>query len=74
MRLEAKEMNETFNERYTPPIKFGCHISQKMTAKNALKRQTQNTLISTQQTHFFVLLSVHAKGKTDPTNYGELIN
>ena len=63
MRLEAKEMNETFNERYTPPIKFGCHISQNMTAKNALKRQTQNTLISTQQTHFFVLLSVHAKGK-----------
>ena len=38
MGLEA--MNETFNERYTPPIKFGCHISQKMTAKNALKRQT----------------------------------
>ena len=35
MRLEAKEMNETFNERYTPPSKFGCHISQKMTAKNA---------------------------------------
>ena len=37
MRLEAKmnEMNETFNERYTPPIQFGCHISQKMTAKNA---------------------------------------
>ena len=33
MRLEA--MNETFTERYTPPIKFGCHISQKMTAKNA---------------------------------------
>ena len=31
MRLEA--MNEMFNERYTPPIKFGCHISQKMTAK-----------------------------------------
>ena len=54
MGLEAKEMNETFNERYTPPIKFGCHISQKMTAKNALKRQTQNTLISTQQTHFFL--------------------
>ena len=55
MRLEAmNEMNETFNERYTPPIKFGCHISQKMTAKNALKGQTQNTLISTQQTHFFV--------------------
>ena len=36
MRLEA--MNETFTERYTPPIKFGCHISQKMTAKNALKQ------------------------------------
>ena len=36
MRLEAmNEMNEMFNERYTPPIKFGCHISQKMTAKNA---------------------------------------
>ena len=38
MKPEAKEMNEmneTFNERYTPPIKFGCHISQKMTAKNA---------------------------------------
>ena len=33
--LRQKEMNETFNERYTPPIKFGCHISQKMTAKNA---------------------------------------
>ena len=33
MRLEA--MNETFTERYTPPIKFGCHIPQKMTAKNA---------------------------------------
>ena len=47
MGLEAmNEMNEMFNERYTPPIKFGCHISQKMTAKNALKRQTQNTLIS----------------------------
>ena len=29
------EMNETFNERYTSPIKFGCHIIQKMTAKNA---------------------------------------
>ena len=28
-------MNEMFNEHYTPPIKFGCHISQKMTAKNA---------------------------------------
>ena len=37
MKLEAKNegMNETFNECYTPPIKFGCHISQKMTAKNA---------------------------------------
>ena len=36
MRLEANEgMNEMFNEHYTPPIKFGCHISQKMTAKNA---------------------------------------
>ena len=34
MRLEAK-MNEMFTERYTPRIKFGCHISQKMTAKNA---------------------------------------
>ena len=32
---EMNEMNETFNERYTPPIKFGCHISQKMMAKNA---------------------------------------
>ena len=29
------KMNETFNECYTPPIKFGCHISQKMMAKNA---------------------------------------
>ena len=38
MRHELKmEMNKTFNERYTPPIKFGCHISQKMTAKNAYK-------------------------------------
>ena len=67
-------MNEMFNERYTPPIKFGCHISQKMTAKNALKGQTQNTLISTQQTYFFVLLSVHAKGKTDTTSYSVLMN
>ena len=33
--MSLKEMNETFNERYTPPIKFGCHISKKMTAKNA---------------------------------------
>ena len=32
-------MNEMFNERYTPPIKFECYISQKMTAKNALKGQ-----------------------------------
>ena len=30
-------MNETFNERYTPPIKFGCHISKKLMAKNAKK-------------------------------------
>ena len=74
MRLEAKRMNETFNERYTPPIKFGYHISQKMMAKNALKGQAQNTLISTRQTHFFVLSSVHAKGKTDSTSYGVLIN
>ena len=28
-------MNEMFNERYTTPIKFGSHIFQKMTAKNA---------------------------------------
>ena len=36
MSLKNKrKMNETFNERYTPPIKFGCHISKKMTAKNA---------------------------------------
>ena len=35
MKPEAKKMNETFNEHYTPPIKFGCHISQKMMAKNA---------------------------------------
>ena len=34
MRLN-EGMNETFNECYTPPIKFGWHISQKMTAKNA---------------------------------------
>ena len=34
-----KEMNEMFNECYTPPIKFGCNISKKMTAKNALKGQ-----------------------------------
>ena len=40
MRHELK-MNEMFNERYTPPIKFGCHISQKMTAKNALKKRTK---------------------------------
>ena len=36
MKPEAKKrINETFNERYTPPIEFGCHISQKMRAKNA---------------------------------------
>ena len=34
MRHEL-EMNETFNECYTPPIQFGYHISQKMTVKNA---------------------------------------
>ena len=39
-----------FNECYTPPIKLGCHISQKMTAKNAYKGQKHNTQISTQQT------------------------
>ena len=38
-----KEMNETFNERYTPPIKFGCHISKKMTTKNALKKDKNKT-------------------------------
>ena len=69
MKPEANEgMNKMFNERYTPPIKFGCHISQKMTAKNALNRTKKNTLISTQQTPFFVLLSVHAEGKTDSTS------
>ena len=59
-------MNETFNEHYTPPIKFGCHISQKMTAKNALKGQTQNTLISTQQTHFFFLYCCQYMPKARP--------
>ena len=34
MRHKLK-MNKTFNERYTPPIKFGRHISQEMTAENA---------------------------------------
>ena len=38
--------------------------------QKCLKRTKINTLISTQQTPFFVLLSVHAKGKTDSTNYG----
>ena len=28
-------MNETFNERYTPPIKFGCHF-HKMTKMSIL--------------------------------------
>ena len=35
MKPEAKTNERSFNERYTPPIKFRCHISQKMTAKNA---------------------------------------
>ena len=30
-------MNEMFNQCYIPPIKFGCHISKKMMAKNAKK-------------------------------------
>ena len=39
--------------------------------QKCLKRdKNKNTLISTQQTPFFVLLSVHAEGKTDSTNYG----
>ena len=43
MRHELKmEMNEIFNEHYTPPIKFGCHISQKMTAK-MLKKDENKT-------------------------------
>ena len=42
MRHKLK-MNETFNERYTPPIKFGCHISQKMTAKNAKRTKIKHT-------------------------------
>ena len=41
MRHKLK-MNETFNERYTPPIKFGCHISQKMRAKNAFKKRDKS--------------------------------
>ena len=36
------EMNEMFNERYTPPIKFGGHISRKMTAKKCFKKKGQN--------------------------------
>ena len=36
--------------------------------------QKENTLISTQQTHFFVSLSVHTEGKTDSTSYSVLIN
>ena len=63
------EMNETFNERYTPPIKFGCHISKKDDGQKCLKRTKKNTLISTQQILFFVLSSVHAEGKTDSTTY-----
>ena len=47
-------MNETFNERYTPPIKFGCHISKKNDGQKCLKRTKNKTLISTQQTLFFL--------------------
>ena len=36
--------------------------------------QNKYTLVSTQQTHFFVLLLVHAKGKTDSTSHSVLIN
>ena len=44
MKPEAKKMNEMFNEGYTPPIKFGCHIPKKMTAKKCLKRtKTKHT-------------------------------
>ena len=39
-----------------------------------LKKDKNKTLISTQQTPFFALLSVHAKGKTDSTNYGVPLN
>ena len=39
-----------------PLLSLGVIFPQKMTAKNALKRQTQNTLISTQQTHFFCIV------------------
>ena len=39
MKPETKEkMNEMFNERYTPPIKFGCHISQKNDGQKCFKR------------------------------------
>ena len=37
-KLEIK-MNEMFNERYTPPIKFGCHISKKDDGQKCLKGQ-----------------------------------
>ena len=36
-------MNKTFNERYTPPIKFGCHISQKNDAQKCLKQDKNKT-------------------------------
>ena len=42
MRHKLKR-NETFKEHYTPPIKFGCHISQKMMAKNAKKKDKNKT-------------------------------
>ena len=32
------EANETFNEHYTPPIKFGCHISQKNDGQKCLEK------------------------------------
>ena len=48
-----KEMNEMFNERYTPPIKLACHISRKMTAKNALKDKTKTHWL-VHSKHFFL--------------------
>ena len=42
MRHKAK-MNETFNERYTPPIKFGCLIFPKDDGQKCLKQDKNKT-------------------------------
>ena len=46
--------NETFNERYTPPIKFGCHISKKNDSQKCLNKDQNKTHWLVHSKHLFL--------------------